>query len=112
MSEQKQELAKRYDELTLAEALSDPRTKEQLKNAIPNGITPQMMTRVVLTMVRTTPKLSECSRDSVLSKTPNCSPARSHTNEQPQARSTCPTTARAPPLGWPSSRCGSLAKNA
>jgi len=62
------ELAKKpYGELTLAEALSDARTKEQLKAAIPTGITPQMMTRVVLTMVRTNPKIAQCTRDSVLS---------------------------------------------
>ena len=48
----------------------------------------------------------------MLWKAASCSPARAHMNEQPQARSTWPTTARAPPLGWPSSRWGRRARKA
>ena len=45
-------------------------------------------------------------RRRVLSKALICGPAPGHTREKPQARSTWPMTASAPPRGWPSSRCG------
>lgn len=58
---------------TVGKHLMDPRFIQQLKYALPRaGVTPERMARIVLTEIRRTPKLADCSVPSLLGAVMQC----------------------------------------
>lgn len=57
---------------TFRDMISAPAYKEQIQQALPKGITAERMTRVVLTAMNKTPKLLECTKESLWESVLNC----------------------------------------
>lgn len=57
---------------TFRDLIAAPAYKEQLQQALPRGITAERMTRVVLTAINKTPKLLECTKESLWESVLNC----------------------------------------
>lgn len=57
---------------TFRDQLNSPAYKEQLMQALPKGLTVERMTRVVLTAMNKTPKLLDCTRESLWESVLNC----------------------------------------
>lgn len=57
---------------SFGEMLKLPAYQEQIAQALPRGLTAERLTRVVLTAMNKTPKLLECSRESIWESVLNC----------------------------------------
>lgn len=51
---------------SLAGLLQDPKVQAQIQRALPRHVTPERMGRIVMTALRSTPKLAQCTPDSFL----------------------------------------------
>lgn len=57
---------------SVAKLLQSPEMMAQLKMALPRHVTPERLARIVLTQIRQTPKLLECTRESLLGAVMQC----------------------------------------